>query len=64
MAGSGGVVVMADDEVIDGIAGGREAIVSLLGHIRTAADTVLEEINTRPNIFYLAKVRNMDKANA
>ena len=28
------------------------------------AYTVLEEINTRPNIFYLAKVRNKDGANA
>ena len=28
------------------------------------AYSVLEEINTRPNIFYLAKVRNQDKANA
>lgn len=28
------------------------------------AYTVLEEINTRPNIFYLAKVRNKDVANA
>lgn len=28
------------------------------------AYTVLEEINTRPNIFYLAKVRNQDGANA
>jgi MoCo/4Fe-4S cofactor protein with predicted Tat translocation signal len=28
------------------------------------AYTVLEEINTRPNIFYLAKVRNQDKTNA
>lgn len=28
------------------------------------AYTVLEEINTRPNIFYLAKVRNKDSANA
>jgi molybdopterin-containing oxidoreductase family iron-sulfur binding subunit len=28
------------------------------------AYTVLEEINTRPNIFYLAKVRNKDTANA
>lgn len=32
------------------------------GNLR--AYTVLEEINTRPNIFYLAKVRNKDKANA
>ena len=28
------------------------------------AYSVLEEINTRPNIFYLAKVRNKDSANA
>jgi MoCo/4Fe-4S cofactor protein with predicted Tat translocation signal len=28
------------------------------------AYSVLEEINVRPNIFYLAKVRNQDKANA
>ena len=28
------------------------------------AYSVLEEINTRPNIFYLAKVRNKDGANA
>lgn len=28
------------------------------------AYSALEEINTRPNIFYLAKVRNKDKANA
>lgn len=32
------------------------------GNLR--AYTVLEEINTRPNIFYLAKVRNKDNANA
>jgi molybdopterin-containing oxidoreductase family iron-sulfur binding subunit len=28
------------------------------------AYSVLEELNTRPNIFYLAKVRNKDNANA